>query len=73
MFVTRIFQVCKILFQIIALLLFKGITIQKDKGSIMTNIYMSQLIVTRELKEKHAFTGIKFCEILLCMYHALLF
>lgn len=42
-----------------------------DNGFIMTNIYMSQLIVTEKQKGKHAFIGIKLYKIQLCMPYVL--
>lgn len=42
-----------------------------DNGFIMTNIYMSQLIVTGKQKGKHAFIGIKLYKIQLCMIYVL--
>lgn len=55
------FHLCKILFQIIGLTSFSGdnnageIAKVNDNESIITNIYMSQLIVTEVQKENHAF------------------
>lgn len=73
------FQLCKKLFQIIVLPSFYGdnyakeMTRVNDNESNMTNVYMSQLIVTEVQKEKHAFNGIQLYKILLCMSHALCF
>lgn len=73
------FQLCKKLFQIIVLPSFYGdnyakeMTRVNDNESNMTNVYMSQLIVTEVQREKHAFISIQIYKIILCMSHALCF